>query len=151
MYPQRRRQRKRPIAEMNIVPYIDVMLVLLVIFMIATPLLTQGVKVNLPHAKATEINTQQQIPIIITVSAQGQYFLNSDTKQALNPRQLLVQVTAELQVAKQNGYQRQVLIKGDQSVNYGEVVQAMALLQQAGVKQVGLMTQSQLAKPNQSV
>lgn len=140
-----RRQRKRPLAEINIVPYIDVMLVLLVIFMIATPLLTQGVKVNLPQASAVQIKTKQQIPLIITVNAAGQYFLNLDNnaQTSLNAQQLLIRVAAEMQVARKQGNTRQVLIKGDRDVSYAKVVQAMALLQKAGVSQVGLLTQSQ--------
>lgn len=139
-----RRQRKKPLAEINIVPYIDVMLVLLVIFMIATPLLNQGVNVSLPKANAIEIKTQQQIPLIVTVNASGQYYLNVDnnSQSMLTPQQLLVRVTAELQVARKQGVARQVLVKGDAKVLYGKVVQAMVLLQKAGVPQVGLMTQS---------
>lgn len=139
-----RRQRKKPLAEINIVPYIDVMLVLLVIFMIATPLINQGVNVSLPKANAVEIKTQQQIPLIVTVNASGQYFLNTDnnSQSMLSPKQLLIRVAAELQVDRKQGVTRQVLVKGDAEVLYGKVVQAMVLLQQAGVPQVGLMTQA---------
>ena len=140
---RRHRQRKKPIAEINIVPYIDVMLVLLVIFMIATPLLTQGVKVNLPHTNAKVINTQQQLPLIVTVNAEGQYYLNSgDADVLLNAQQLAVRVAAELQLAKQQHATRQVLVRGDRAAAYGKVVEAMALLQKAGVPQVGLITQN---------
>jgi biopolymer transport protein TolR len=137
------RQRKRALADINIVPYIDVMLVLLVIFMIATPLLTQGVKVDLPHTKAAPIKTEQQIPLIVTVDAEGHYFLNTDndSQTELTAQQLAIRVAAEIAIAKQSGQERQVLVKGDQAVNYGKVVQAMAVLQKAGVPRVGLMTQ----------
>ena len=140
---RRHRQRKKPIAEINVVPYIDVMLVLLVIFMIATPLLTQGVKVNLPQTSTKVINTQQQLPLIITVNAEGQYYLNINGNNILlNPQQLALRVAAELQLAKQQGKLRQVLVRGDRAVSYGRVVQAMALLQKAGVPQVGLLTEN---------
>lgn len=138
----RRRQRKRPIAEINVVPYIDVMLVLLIIFMVATPLLTQGVKVKLPNAKAAALDTRQQLPLIVSVNAQGQYFV-ADDNTPLSAQQLAIRVAAELQIAKQKGAKRQVLVKGDASVNYGKVVQAMVLLQKAGVAQVGLMTKEE--------
>lgn len=134
-----RRSRKMPLAEINIVPYIDVMLVLLVIFMVATPLLTQGVSVNLPQASAQAIQ-QQNLPLIITVNAEGQYFISTDGDSPLTPQQLAIRVAAELQIAKQNGQTKSVLVRGDNAVNYGKVVQAMVLLQQAGVPQVGLMT-----------
>lgn len=140
---RRHRQRKKLMAEINIVPYIDVMLVLLVIFMIATPLLTQGVKVNLPHANAEAIQTQNKAPIIVTVNAEGHYYLNTDnTDELLNAQQLAIRVAAELQLAKQQHQVRQVLVKGDRAVAYGKVVAAMALLQKAGVPQVGLITQN---------
>jgi biopolymer transport protein TolR len=135
-----RRVRKKPMAEINIVPYIDVMLVLLVIFMVATPLLTQGVKVNLPAAKSKSLQSQQ-LPIIVTVNAEGQYFVNSDSNSSLSAQQLAVRVAAQLQIAKQKGEIPQVLVKGDDAVAYGKVVQAMVLLQRAGVEKVGLMTQ----------
>lgn len=141
---QRHRRRKKLMAEINIVPYIDVMLVLLVIFMIATPLLTQGVKVNLPHANAKVLHAENKAPIIITVNAEGRYYLNADnTNELLNARQLAIRVAAELQLAKQQHQTRQVLVKGDRAVAYGKVVGAMALLQKAGVPQVGLITQDQ--------
>ncbi len=140
---RRHRQRKKLMAEINIVPYIDVMLVLLVIFMIATPLLTQGVKVNLPHANAKVIRTQNKPPIIVTVNAEGHYYLNADdSNELLNTQQLAIRVAAELQLAKQQHQIRQVLVKGDRAVAYGKVVAAMALLQKAGVPQVGLITQN---------
>lgn len=142
-FQARRQQRKRPLAEINIVPYIDVMLVLLVIFMIATPLLTQGVKVDLPKAKAATIKTADDIPLIVSVNAKGQYFLNTDNnaETALDAQQLAVHVAAQLAVAQEDGKTRQVLVKGDQAVAYAKVVTAMAVLQKAGVAKVGLMTE----------
>jgi biopolymer transport protein TolR len=144
MSMKNRQQRRRPMAEINVVPYIDVMLVLLVIFMITTPLLSQGVKVNLPQATAQPLSTKDQEPIIITVDAQGNYYLNvaRHPEQPIDASTLQQQVTAELVTAQQQGQQRQVLVKGDDHVDYGKVVQAMVLLQQAGAATVGLMTDS---------
>jgi biopolymer transport protein TolR len=139
---RRQRLRKKPLAEINIVPYIDVMLVLLVIFMITTPLLSQGVTVDLPNAKANPIESQQQLPIIVTVDAAGNYYVNTEGREEmpLNAQQLSVRVAAELQLAAQKNQTKQVLVRGDRAVSYGRVVQVMALLQKAGVPQVGLMT-----------
>ena len=136
------RQQRRAMAEINVVPYIDVMLVLLVIFMITTPLLSQGVKVSLPQAKAESLTAQRE-PIIITVDAQGHYYLNimDNPNVAITPQVLVNRVAAELQVARQQGKQPLVLVKGDSDSNYGNVVQAMVLLQHAGVGDVGLMTE----------
>ncbi|MGB6976223.1 MAG: protein TolR [Gammaproteobacteria bacterium] len=138
------RARRRPMADINVVPYIDVMLVLLVIFMITTPLLSQGVKVNLPQASAQPLSSKNQQPIIVTVDVKGNYYLNiaNNPAQAIDASALQNQVTAELTTAQQQGQQRQVLVKGDQRADYGKVVQAMVLLQQAGASTVGLMTES---------
>ncbi len=139
----RTRIKKKPMAEINVVPYIDVMLVLLVIFMITTPMLTQGVKIDLPNAAAQALDEKQQTPIILTVDAKGNYFLNvaEHPDLIIAPPAVATRVAAELALAKQTGQQRQVLVKGDQNVDYGKVVQAMVLLQQAGAGSVGLMTQ----------
>jgi biopolymer transport protein TolR len=133
--------RKRPIAEINLVPYIDVMLVLVVILMVTTPLLTQGVDVSLPQESSQAINPDQPNPIIVTVNRQGELFLNNaQPNKPLATQQLLAQVAAELLVNPDSP--RQVLVRGDQYVAYGNVVRVMALLQQTGVKQIGLLTQS---------
>lgn len=132
---------RRPISEINVVPFIDVMLVLLVIFMITTPLLTQGVKVSLPQTEAKAIPPEQKEPIIITVDANGLYYLNISSKpsQPLTPQMLSNLVSSQL-AGHENGEQRPVLVRGDKNVNYGKVIEAMALLQQAGAKSVGLIT-----------
>lgn len=141
-----KRGKRRPVAEINVVPYIDVMLVLLVIFMITAPLLNQGVKVDLPQAAAQAIPKEQQEPIIVSVDSTGNYYLNiaATPEQPIAPEEIVTRVAAELQLANQNGgngsQSRQVLVKGDKSVDYGKVVQAMVLLQRAGAATVGLMT-----------
>jgi len=129
-------------AEINIVPYIDVMLVLLVIFMITTPLLTQGIKVNLPKARAQALTHEKQEPIILSVNSQGQYFLNiaPDSKQVISPQDILNIVSAKLQAIQNQHETVSVLVKGDQAVDYGKVVQAMVLLQKAGANRIGLIT-----------
>ncbi len=137
------RTKKRPMAEINVVPYIDVMLVLLVIFMITAPLLTQGVNVNLPQAQAKTMSAQDKTPIVVSVNSRGEYFLNlaKDPMSPLTPQQLMTEVSAYLLLAQQRHETRPVLVKGDRDVNYGRVVQAMVLLQKAGAADVGLITQ----------
>lgn len=136
------RGRRRQIAEINVVPYIDVMLVLLVIFMITAPLLNQGVKVDLPKAQAGNIDAKDREPIVVSVNAQGQYFLNiaPHPEQAIDADGLKGLVTQALTKASQQQNKRSVMVKADRSVNYGLVVQAMVLLQQAGAESVGLVT-----------
>jgi biopolymer transport protein TolR len=141
---KKRSQRKGPIAEINVVPYIDVMLVLLVIFMITAPILTQGVTVDLPRAASESLKTADREPIIVSVNYAGDYFLNlgDNPDEAIEPHELQVRVAAELEISKQMGQSLNVLVKGDQGVSYGKVVTAMSLLKQAGAEQVGLLTDS---------
>ena len=136
------RKRSKLIAEMNMVPFIDVMLVLLVIFMITTPLLSQGVNVDLPQAGGKPM-ASQAAPIIVSVDKQGRYFLNvaAQTDVPLSPEALTQQVMSALKTSKAKNQTRSVLVKGDKTVDYCRVVQAMVLLQQAGVDRVGLMTE----------
>ncbi|EKD74185.1 MAG: hypothetical protein ACD_45C00044G0001 [uncultured bacterium] len=132
---------RRPLSEMNVVPLVDVMLVLLVIFMMTTPLLTQGVKVSLPKMSAKPISTEQQKPIIVTVDASGNFYLNlaDAPNQPITARTLTFLLTQQFNLAAMN-VERPVYVRGDKNVNYGKVVEAMVLLQQAGAKSVGLIT-----------
>lgn len=132
---------RRPMSDINVVPFIDVMLVLLVIFMITAPLLTQGVKVDLPKTASKALTEQQKEPLIVTVDASGNFYLNLADKpsQPITARTLSSLVTTQL-TGQQTGEQRPVLVRGDKNVNYGKVVEAMVLLQQAGAKSVGLIT-----------
>lgn len=134
----------RPISDINVVPYIDVMLVLLVIFMITAPMLTQGVNVDLPKTASASLKSADREPVIVSVNQQGEYFLNihSQPEMPIDSQALVVRVAAELELAKENHQQLNVLVKGDQSVAYGKVVIAMGLLKQAGAEQVGLVTDS---------
>ena len=141
---RRNSSQHKPMSEINVVPYIDVMLVLLVIFMITAPMLTQGVTVDLPKAASENLKTTDKEPIIVSVNQTGAFFLNISATPALpiEPQALMVRVAAELELAKQSNQAIRVLVKGDQNVPYGKVVEAMALLKQAGSEQVGLMTES---------
>lgn len=131
--------RRRPISEINVVPYIDVMLVLLVIFMITAPLLSQGVKVDLPKASAKPVESGEFEPLIVTVDASARYYLNygDEPEKPVEPRRLVTRVNAVLR--HQPGVP--VLVKGDRSAAYGDVVVAMSLLQRAGVGSIGLLTE----------
>jgi len=137
------KQKRRPIAEINVVPYIDVMLVLLVIFMITAPLLTQGINVNLPQTSAKLLPPKAQTPIIVSIDSQGYYYLNvaEHPKQHLTPLQLMTEISARLQIAKEKHEVKYIFVKGDRDVNYGKVMQVMTLLQKAGADNVGLITE----------
>lgn len=132
----RRLAKRKSMAEINIVPYVDVMLVLLVIFMVTAPLLTQGVQIDLPQAKSDPLPPDQKPPVVVTIDAKGLLFLEN-AKVPLPAADLAVQVQAAL---KQDPA-RAVLVRGDKNVDYGQVMAAMVLLKKAGVAKVGLMTQ----------
>jgi len=135
-----RRQRKKPISEINVVPYIDVMLVLLIIFMVTTPLLTQGVAVDLPQADANPVDSKNLEPLIITVDVDGNYYVSigDDQDKPIDNESLVQRVAAVMQYKPGTP----VLVRGDENVNYGKVVVAMTLIQQAGAPNVGLLTES---------
>ena len=133
----RSRKKRKLKAEMNVVPYIDVMLVLLIIFMVTAPLLNLGVDIELPQSNAKPVETQKD-PIVVEVTSDGRYFL---TLQKAASEEL----DADTLVAKVGAFVRQnpevqVLIAGDTRTDYGTVYQGMVLLQQAGVARVGLMS-----------
>ncbi len=136
------RAKKGPMADINVVPYIDVMLVLLVIFMITAPMLTQGVSVELPKAVSESLASSQREPIIVSVDKEGRYFLNISAAPnvPLESHALMVRVAAEIELARQAKTPLHVLVKGDTGVAYGKVVHAMGLLKEAGAEQVGLLT-----------
>lgn len=133
MEPYRKR-RKKPMSDINVVPYIDVMLVLLVIFMITAPLLSQGVKVDLPKAAARVVENQDRETLVVTVTSDGKYYLDD---RSISREELGRKVAAILRLRPQTP----VLIRGDRQANYGEVVKTMTLLQAAGAPSVGLLTE----------
>jgi len=135
-----RSERRRPISEINVVPYIDVMLVLLVIFMITAPLLAQGVKVDLPQAPARPIEGDDREPLVVSVDVDGDYYLNygENESEPVEPNVLAARVNALLR----HSPGLPVMVRGDENVSYGEVVVLMTILQKAGAPSVGLVTKS---------
>jgi biopolymer transport protein TolR len=126
-------------GEINVVPYIDVMLVLLIIFMITAPLLTQGVKVDLPKAAAEPIQPQKIPPLVLSVDRAGRLYLNLGDKPQVPLDEGTVAERAQDALARHPDLQ--VLVKADYAVAYGRVVQAMVILQHAGASKVGFITE----------
>lgn len=135
----RQRVRKQPISEINVVPYIDVMLVLLVIFMITAPLLSQGVKVDLPQVPSKPLPVETKEPVIVSVDNIGNFYISFGENQdsPVSPDILINRIGALLKY--QPGIP--VYVKGDQNVPYGRVVELMAILQSAGVPNIGMITE----------
>ena len=151
MQRARIRNRRKPVAEMNVVPYIDVMLVLLVIFMVTAPMLNQGVKVDLPQV-SSEVLPQDNNSIVLTISikADKSYYWNTGTEvdidtvqdQAVDLTQMVNAARAILGANAAQGKKVQVNVRADKTVDYGSVMAAMGGLQQAGVSDVGLITEA---------
>ena len=134
------RQKRRPMSEINVVPYIDVMLVLLVIFMITAPLLTTGVEVELPQVASQPMQEDANEPLIVTVNRDGNYFLSvgEEPDKPINHEDMVALAAAVLRHKPETP----VMVRGDGKVEYGKVVIAMALLQKAGAPNVGLITET---------
>jgi len=133
----RRGRRIRPMAEINVTPFVDVMLVLLIVFMVTAPLLTVGVPVDLPKTRAQALG-QDREPLSVTVRRDGSIYLQNTrvSEDDLVPR--LTAIAA-------NGYDQRIFVRGDKSVDYGRVMQVMALISAAGFTHIGLVTD--IAKP----
>ena len=135
---QYQRKRRRLNAEINVVPYIDVMLVLLIIFMATAPLIVQGVKVDLPQAEAKALAEDTLAPLIASVKSDGSYYLTvgDSPEQSLTQQELAVLVAAHLELEPKTP----IMVKGDREVPYDYILQLMVTLQGAGAPSVGLMT-----------
>lgn len=145
------RNRRKPVAEMNVVPYIDVMMVLLVIFMVAAPMLNQGVKVDLPQVSSDVLPQDNNAQVLtISIKADKTFYWNIGTEvdtdkvqdTALTLDDMTQAVTAIINQTRSQGKQVQVFVRGDKAVDYGSVMLAMGGLQKAGVGNVGLITEA---------
>jgi len=134
-----RKQKRRLVAEINVVPYIDVMLVLLIVFMITAPLLTQGVKVDLPQAPSSPLDDKEKDPLIVSIKADGSYYV--DLGNGKNRQQPLVDIISKVGKVLAQKPDTPVLVWGDRRVEYGAVVSLMAELQEVGAASVGLVTE----------
>jgi biopolymer transport protein TolR len=139
------RRGRRLMGEINVVPYIDVMLVLLIIFMVTAPLLTQGVQVDLPQASSKPIPEQNREPLVISVDRQGRYYVNVGDDESAPVDEATV--VARVRTVLQRDAQTPVLLKADQSVPYGRVVTLMSLLDEAGAAKLGFLTDPPSAPP----
>ena len=128
----RRGRRARPLSEINVTPFVDVMLVLLIVFMVTAPLLTVGVPVDLPKTKAQALS-QDREPLTVSVRRDGNIYLQ-------NTRVAEDDLVPRLTAIAANGYDQRVFVRGDKAVDYGRVMQVMALISAAGFTHIGLVT-----------
>ncbi|NQZ33657.1 MAG: protein TolR [Oceanospirillaceae bacterium] len=136
----RRHRKKHALnAEINVVPYIDVMLVLLIIFMVTAPMLTQGVKLDLPQASADPVDTSDTEPMIVSVDIEGRYYINvggSDLEPITAD-----EVEMRIQKVLRSNPRKLILVRGDKLVTYQQIISLMTLIQGAGAPSVGLVTE----------
>ncbi len=136
-----RRARRRPIADINVTPMVDVMLVLLVVFMITAPMLATGVAVTLPKTRADQMQSDKERPLVVTVDKEAKIYVGMQTEPV--PLKDLAPMLAAL---AENNLEKRVYVRGDEAVPYGAVVNVLALLQRAGFKNAGLPVDANAAK-----
>lgn len=132
---RRRGRRNQPMSEINVTPLVDVMLVLLIVFMVAAPLLTVGVPIDLPQSQAKSLNTDSK-PVTVSVSPDGRIFVQEDEVQFEN-------LIETLNAASPDGPEGRVYVRGDTNANYGAVMRVMGRLSGAGYSRIGLITESE--------
>lgn len=139
------RRRRRQMAEMNVVPYIDVMLVLLVIFMVTAPMMQTGVEINMPEADTETLGASHEVePVSITVNEQGEFYIGEDQIEGSAE---LAQIISDQLANKPN---RPVHIRGDQNATYDYIMKAMVAAQQAGATNIGLLTSVEAVSANEA-
>ncbi|TDQ67350.1 biopolymer transport protein TolR [Maritalea mobilis] len=131
----RRRGRKQPMSEINVTPLVDVMLVLLIVFMVAAPLLTVGVPIDLPQSQAKSLNTESE-PVTVTITADGQIYVLEELVDRSN-------LLAKLDEVAVNGTEERIFVRGDNVADYGAVMQVMGQLSGAGYSKIGLITEQE--------
>lgn len=150
MKPSPYSRKKIPLnSDMNVVPYIDVMLVLLVIFMVTAPMLTTGIDVDLPKEQTTSLS-QNQLPVIVSLTSSGEIFMsyeNNIDMSVSEPELIDTLTNLQTQSTAESGHAIQVMINADQNNQYGTIMALMANLQQAGIQKVGLLTGTPLPTP----
>jgi biopolymer transport protein TolR len=137
-----RRGRRRPMADINVTPMVDVMLVLLVVFMITAPMLATGVAVNLPKTRAEQLPTEKEQPLVVTIDKNGKYYVGMEDK----PVAELAQLASMLKAIAGAKMDKRVYVRADEMVPYGQVMTVLTLLQRAGFTNAGLPVDSKDAK-----
>jgi biopolymer transport protein TolR len=125
----------QPMSEINVTPFVDVMLVLLIVFMVTAPLLTVGVPIDLPDTRARALSSDVE-PLAVTVDAGGRVFLQNTPIE-------IAELVPKLEAIAANGYDQRIFVRGDQSVSYGKVMEVMGLMNAAGFRRVALVTEPQ--------
>ncbi|MCL4768256.1 MAG: protein TolR [Hyphomicrobiaceae bacterium] len=140
---RRRRARSRtPMSEINVTPFVDVMLVLLIIFMVAAPLLTSGVPLELPQAKGKQLEAHDKEPVVVSVTSDGKLFLGQEDKTPIGLEELGPKLKAVAEA--RGGMDEPIFVRGDRSVEYGAVARVMARIKEAGFRKLSLVTEVEI-------
>jgi biopolymer transport protein TolR len=134
-----RARRHLPMSEINVTPFVDVMLVLLIVFMVTAPLLTAGVPLELPQAKGRQLESQNREPVVVSVTKDGQIFLGQEDKTALRLDDLGAKLKAVAEA--RGGAEEPIFVRGDKTVEYGTVARVMARIKDAGFRKLSLVTE----------
>ena len=137
-----RRGTHRPMSEINVTPFVDVMLVLLIIFMVTAPMLTAGVSIDLPQSKAKELPAQNDQPITVTIDGTGLIYLGEE-KTPLKPEELVAKLTAISTAKGKSGFDERIFVRGHKTVDYGAVMNVMGRISSSGFKKVALVTDTE--------
>jgi len=135
-----RRGGHAPMSEINVTPFVDVMLVLLIIFMVAAPLLTSGVPLELPSAKGKQLQAQKNEPVVVSVTRDGQIYLGDEQQNAMTLAMLTPKLKTIIE-ARGGGDEQPIFVRGDEAVPYGTVAKVMAEIREAGFRKLSLVTQ----------
>lgn len=138
---RRGRTAHRPMAEINVTPFVDVMLVLLIIFMVSAPLMTNGVPLDLPAAKGNQLQSQDKEPLVVSITKDGRVFLGQEENTAMRLEDLVPKLKAVAQ--NRGGSEEPIFVRGDKSVEYGQVARVMARIRDAGFRKLSLVTVSE--------
>jgi biopolymer transport protein TolR len=141
---KRRARRHLPMHEINVTPFVDVMLVLLIIFMVTAPLLTAGVPLELPQARAKQLDSQQREPVVVSVTKDGRIFLGQEVRTPVSLDELGPKLKAVAQ--SRGGQDEPIFVRGDKAVEYGIVARVMARIKDAGFRKLSLVTEVEGAR-----
>jgi biopolymer transport protein TolR len=136
-----RRGSRTPMSEINVTPFVDVMLVLLIIFMVAAPLLTAGVPLELPSAKGKQLQAQKSEPVVVSVTREGQIYLGDEQDNAMALEALTPKLKSIMAARGSEGGEQPIFVRGDEAVPYGTVARVMAEIREAGFRKLSLVTQ----------
>ncbi len=140
---KRRKSRHAPMSEINVTPFVDVMLVLLIIFMVAAPLMTGGVPLDLPQAKSSQLDNPNKEPVVVSIAKDGKIYLGQQEKDTIRIEELGAKLQAVMKARGGSSSDDAIFVRGDRTVDYGTVARVMARIKEAGFRKLSLVTETE--------